>query len=178
MESLGFLNIHRPAGPAQEGTMIISVASGKGGTGKTTIVTNLAFSLGGDAQLLDCDVEAPNAHLFIKPVMRQTQTVTLAVPHVDLDKCTLCGQCADICRYKAIVKLGATVLAFPELCHACGGCLRVCPEKAIRETGRELGVIEHGERNGLRFIHGRSRVGEPMSPPLIRKVRACAYRMG
>jgi MinD superfamily P-loop ATPase len=152
--------------------MIITVASGKGGTGKTTIATNLAVSLGDDVQLLDCDVEAPNAHLFIKPDIQQVETVTTPVPEVDMQKCSLCGKCAQICQFKAIVVLGSTVLPFVELCHSCGGCMRVCPEKAIRETGRELGVIERGHRNGLEFVHGKSRVGEAMSPPLIRRVRA------
>jgi MinD superfamily P-loop ATPase len=152
--------------------MIITVASGKGGTGKTTIATNLAVSLGADVQLLDCDVEAPNAHLFIKPDIRQVETVTTPVPEVDMQKCSLCGKCAQICQFKAIVVLGGTVLPFVELCHSCGGCMRVCPEKAIRETGRELGVIERGHRNGLEFVHGKLRVGEAMSPPLIRRVRA------
>ncbi|RJQ73297.1 MAG: (4Fe-4S)-binding protein [Desulfobacteraceae bacterium] len=151
--------------------MIISVASGKGGTGKTTIATNLAVSLGADVQLLDCDVEEPNAHLFIRPDIRQVETVTTPVPEVDMQKCTLCGKCAQICQYKAIVVLGSTVLPFVELCHSCGGCMWACPEKAIRETGRELGVIERGNKNGLEFVQGKSRVGEAMSPPLIRKVR-------
>ncbi|MBI5063854.1 MAG: ATP-binding protein [Desulfatitalea sp.] len=152
--------------------MIISVASGKGGTGKTTIATNLAVSLGNDVQLLDCDVEEPNAHLFIKPDITQVETITTPVPEVDMQKCTLCGKCAEICQFKAIVVLGRTLLPFVEMCHSCGGCMRVCPEKAIRETGREMGVVEIGHRNGLEFVHGRSRVGEAMSPPLIRKVRA------
>jgi MinD superfamily P-loop ATPase len=151
--------------------MIISIASGKGGTGKTTVATNLAVSLKGDVQLLDCDVEEPNAHLFIRPDIRQVETITTPVPEVDMKKCTLCGKCAEICQFKAIVVLGTTVLPFVEMCHSCGGCMRVCPENAITETGRTLGVIERGYRNDLEFVHGKSRVGEAMSPPLIRKVR-------
>ncbi len=151
--------------------MIISIASGKGGTGKTTVATNLAVCLEGDVQLLDCDVEEPNAHLFIHPDIQRTETVTTLVPEVDLKKCSFCGKCAEICQFKAIVVLGTTVLPFHELCHSCRGCVHVCPEGAITETGRELGVIERGHRNGLEFIHGKLRVGEAMSPPLIRKVR-------
>jgi MinD superfamily P-loop ATPase len=151
--------------------MIISIASGKGGTGKTTVATNLALSLEGDIQLLDCDVEEPNAHLFIRPHIQETETVTTPVPEVDMEKCTLCGKCGEICQFKAIVVIGEIVLPFHELCHSCGGCVLVCPEKAILEVGRELGIIERGERNGLEFIHGKLRVGEAMSPPLIRKVR-------
>lgn len=150
--------------------MIISVASGKGGTGKTTVATSLALSLSGDVQLLDCDVEEPDAHLFIQPDMQPAQTITTAVPEVDTQKCTLCGKCAEICQFKAITILGTTVLSFHELCHSCGGCMRVCPENAITETGRELGVIEQGRKNGIEFIHGKLRVGEAMAPPLIRKV--------
>jgi MinD superfamily P-loop ATPase len=154
--------------------MIISVASGKGGTGKTTVSTNLALSLGSQVQLLDCDVEQPNAHLFIKPVFDRTQTVTTPVPAVDMSKCTFCGKCGEICKFKAIVVVGETVLPFEELCHSCGGCMAVCPEKAITEKGRELGVIQRGFYNGIEFIHGKLRVGEAMAPPLIRQVLSYA----
>jgi MinD superfamily P-loop ATPase len=150
--------------------MIISIASGKGGTGKTTVATNLAVSLGSAVQLLDCDVEEPNAHLFIHPVFDLTETVTTPVPEVDMDKCTLCGKCGDICQFKAIVVVGETVLPFEELCHSCGGCMAVCPEDAITEKGRQLGIIQKDHRNGIEFIHGKLRVGEAMSPPLIKKV--------
>lgn len=152
--------------------MIISVASGKGGTGKTTVSTNLAISLDTDVRFLDCDVEEPNAHLFLQPIIDDVETVTTPVPVVDEDKCNLCGKCGEICQFKAIVVIGETVLPFHELCHSCGGCMEVCPEKAITETGRELGIVERGHRNGLEFVHGKLRVGEAMSPPLIRKVRS------
>ena len=151
--------------------MIISIASGKGGTGKTTVATNLAVSLGSNVQILDCDVEEPNAHLFIQPHMEETHTITTPVPEVDMEKCTLCGKCGDICQFRAIVVIGETVLPFVEMCHSCGGCMEVCPEKAITETTRELGCIEKGHRNGLEFVHGKLRVGEAMSPPLIKSVR-------
>ncbi len=151
--------------------MIISIASGKGGTGKTTVATNLAVSLGSQAVLLDCDVEEPNSHLFINPEFTGKETITTSVPEVDEGKCTSCGKCSEICQFKAIILIGETVLTFQELCHSCGGCMEVCPVGAITEKGRELGVIEKGEKNGLEFVHGRLRVGEAMSPPLIRKVR-------
>jgi MinD superfamily P-loop ATPase len=151
--------------------MIISIASGKGGTGKTTVATNLAVSFETGVQILDCDVEEPNAHLFIHPDIKESKTITTPVPEVDMEKCNLCGKCGEICQFKAIVVIGETVLPFHELCHGCGGCVLVCPEKAITETGRELGVVEIGHRNGLEFVHGRLRVGEAMSPPLIDKVR-------
>ncbi|MBW2708993.1 MAG: ATP-binding protein [Deltaproteobacteria bacterium] len=151
--------------------MIISIASGKGGTGKTTVATNLAVSLDFAVQILDCDVEEPNAHLFIKPHMEETRTITTPVPEVDMEKCNLCGKCGEICQFRAILVIGETVLPFVEMCHSCGGCMEVCPEKAITETTRELGRIEKGHRNGLEFIHGKLRIGEAMSPPLIKSVR-------
>ncbi len=154
--------------------MIISIASGKGGTGKTTVATNMAVSFGSNVQILDCDVEEPNSHLFIQPTIEEVETITTPVPEVDMEKCNLCGKCGEICQFKAIVVIGETVLPFLELCHSCGGCMEVCPEKAITETGRELGVIERGHRNGIEFVHGKLRVGEAMSPPLIKKVRGYA----
>jgi len=152
--------------------LIISIASGKGGTGKTTVATNLALSIDTDVQLLDCDVEEPNAHLFIHPIFEKIETITTPVPVVDEEKCNLCKKCSEICQFKAIVVIGETVLTFHELCHSCGGCMEVCPEGAITETGRELGIIERGHQNELEFVHGRLRVGEAMSPPLIKKVRS------
>ena len=154
--------------------MIISIASGKGGTGKTTVATNLALSINEDVQLLDCDVEEPNAHLFIQPVFNKTETIYTPVPEVDKKRCNLCGKCGEICQFKAIVVIGDIVLPFPELCHSCDGCMEVCPEDAITMTGRELGIIRKGYRNGIEFIHGELRVGEAMSPPLIREVRTFA----
>ena len=151
--------------------MIISVASGKGGTGKTTVATNMALAIGSDAVLLDCDVEEPNAHLFVNPEIKNTETVFTPVPLIDEEKCTYCRKCVEICRFKAIIVVGETTLTFPELCHSCGGCVVVCPEDAITETGRELGVAESGYTGEVTFAHGRLRVGEAMSPPLIKKVR-------
>jgi MinD superfamily P-loop ATPase len=152
--------------------MIISVASGKGGTGKTTVATNLARSIGSGVQLLDCDVEEPNAHLFINPLFKESETVSAPVPEVNEEKCTYCGKCAEICQFKAIAVVNDNVLVFEELCHSCGGCWEICPEDAIVQSARELGVIEKGLSNGIEFIHGRLRIGEAMSPPLIKKVRS------
>ncbi len=152
--------------------MIISIASGKGGTGKTTVATNLAASVPCEVQLLDCDVEEPNAHLFLQPTIEKTQTAWTPVPDIDEKKCTFCGKCADICRFKAIAVIGEVILTFPELCHSCGGCMVVCPENAITEKGRELGDIEIGHKDRVEFIHGRLRIGEAMAPPLIKQVRA------
>ena len=151
--------------------MIISIASGKGGTGKTTVATNLALSLGGDVNLLDCDVEEPNAHLFIKPTIDKVEPVTTFVPEIDHAKCNLCRKCTDICRFSALAIAGKSVLLFPEMCHSCEGCMEVCPEGAISPSMRELGVMESGTCGDLGFYAGRMRVGEAMSPPLIKKVR-------
>jgi len=152
--------------------MIISIASGKGGTGKTTIATSLAVSIDGPVQLLDCDVEEPNAHLFIQPVYDKTEPVFIPVPEVDETKCSLCEKCSEICQFKAIVRIAESILTFPELCHSCGGCWAVCPEEAIRQIDRRLGDLQTGHRNGLQFVHGRLRVGEAMAPPLIETVRS------
>lgn len=152
--------------------MIISVASGKGGTGKTTVSTNLAYSLGENVQLLDCDVEEPNAHLFLNPVLTDTETAFALVPKIDEEKCTLCEKCVQICRFRAITVLADTILTFPQMCHSCGGCLVVCPEDAIKEVKREYGIVERGHGDSIRFGHGKLHIGHAMSPPLIKKVRS------
>lgn len=152
--------------------MIISVASGKGGTGKTTISTNLAVSIDRRAKLLDCDVEEPNAQLFIKPEINEKEIVYTMIPEIDETLCDGCRKCAEICRFNALTVVGKKVIVFPELCHSCGGCVVVCPENAVGEGSRELGVIETGTKDKLTFIQGTMRIGEAMSPPLIRKVRS------
>ncbi|HDI51189.1 (4Fe-4S)-binding protein [candidate division KSB1 bacterium] len=151
--------------------MIISVASGKGGTGKTTIATNLALSLNGSVQFLDCDVEEPNSHIFLKPDLRENEIVGIPVPEVDASRCTYCGKCGEICQYSAIVVISKNVLTFPELCHGCGGCFLVCPEGAISEKDRQIGVVEKGEANKIAFVHGRLQIGAAISPPLIKAVK-------
>jgi len=155
--------------------MIISIASGKGGTGKTTVATNLAVCLDTDVQLLDCDVEEPNAHLFLGVVFERNETVSVPVPEIDQNKCTYCGICSDLCQFKAIALIpDASVLTFPELCHSCGGCWAACPEKVITQGERELGVVERSRPDRFEFIHGRLKIGEAMSPPLIKKVKSYA----
>jgi len=160
--------------------MIISVASGKGGTGKTLVATSLAFSLKNrqPVQLLDCDVEEPNDHIFLKPLITQKETVSIPVPKVDEDKCTHCGLCAEICAYNALAVLPDRVMVFPELCHGCGACSYLCPEKAISEEGRETGVVEQGQADGIDFVQGRLNVGEAMATPVIRQVRERANADG
>lgn len=150
--------------------MKIAVASGKGGTGKTTIATSLALVAGGDACYIDCDVEEPNGHLFLNPVYENTRTFGVLVPNVDYKRCTFCGECQRVCRFNAIAVLPKSVLIFKELCHSCGGCALVCPEKAITESIREIGVVESGKSGEVEFIRGCLNVGEAMSPPLIKDV--------
>ena len=159
----------------RNGAMEIAIASGKGGTGKTTVATNLAVTMsraGAVVTYVDCDVEAPNGHLFLNPEIRERRVVDLLVPEVDEDTCTGCGKCGEICQYSAIVCINKQVLTFPELCHACGGCALVCPEDAITETPFRVGMIEKGvAMDGVEFVHGRLDVGKPLSPPVIRAAR-------
>jgi len=153
--------------------MIVSVASGKGGTGKTLVASSLALSLSDDykVQLLDCDVEEPNVHIFLRLALDQSQPVYVPIPKVDETKCTYCGKCAEVCVYNAIAVLKEKVLVFPELCHGCGACSYLCPESAITEEGREVGVVERGGSGNLELVQGRLAIGEAMAPPVIREVR-------
>jgi MinD superfamily P-loop ATPase len=153
--------------------MIISVASGKGGTGKTLVATSLALSLKerDNVQLLDCDVEEPNDHVFMKPTITLSEAVSIPVPSVDEEKCTHCGKCGEVCAYNAIAVTKQKVLTFPELCHGCGACSYLCPEKAISEVDNKIGVIETGNADGVEFIHGKLDIGQAMAPPVIRKVK-------
>lgn len=153
--------------------MIISVASGKGGTGKTLVATSLALSLkdNGNVQLLDCDVEEPNANILLRLAIKQSQPVYIPTPRVDQAKCTYCGKCAEVCAYNAIAVIKKKVLIFPELCHGCGACSYLCPENAIAEEGREVGVVERGDSGNLQLIQGKLNVGEAMAPPVIREVK-------
>jgi MinD superfamily P-loop ATPase len=162
--------------------MKITVASGKGGTGKTTVAVNLLLAVAelADAPapltFLDCDVEAPNAHIFLKPALDEEQQVGLKVPEVDMDRCTLCGTCAEVCAFNAVAVIGSQVLVFPELCHGCGSCTYNCPEAAIREVLRPTGRLEWGTVAGtetsVRFGRGVMNVGEAMATPIIRKLKA------
>lgn len=155
--------------------MKIAIASGKGGTGKTTIATNLAClvaRLGQKVQYLDCDVEEPNGHIFLKPNIEKTLAVTVDVPEVDLKKCTGCGKCSEICQYSAIVHLkDNNVLTFEQLCHSCGGCMRVCPADAIKPKPLSIGDIEFGKAGDIDFVHGRLRIGYVRTPSLIKEVK-------
>jgi len=150
--------------------VIIAVASGKGGTGKTSVAVGLALSLP-DVQFLDCDVEEPNAALFLRPEIAETFPVGIPVPEVDEAKCAHCGKCAALCAYNAILDLGKKVLVFPHLCHGCGGCTQVCPEKAISEKENSIGIVNRGRAGDIDFVQGTLNVGEPMATPIIKKAR-------
>jgi MinD superfamily P-loop ATPase len=165
--------------------MIIAVASGKGGTGKTTVATSLALSLTAQTGqavpasipplYLDCDVEAPNAHLFLHPLYSERRAVSILVPKIDEQKCTHCGKCAEVCQYHAIAVLGRKTLVFPQLCHGCGSCTLICPEKAISEIQDEIGMLERGQTpSGIDFARGVLSIGEPMAVPVIRQLKKWA----
>ena len=158
--------------------MIISVGSGKGGTGKTTIAVNLALSIGKNVQFLDCDVEEPNAHIFLKPKIDSKQKVYIPVPKIDEKKCDYCGKCRQVCAYNAIAVVApnesrkGSILTFSDLCHGCGACTYFCPKGAITEVGNDIGVMETGTAGPIEFVHGRLRIGAAMAPPLIREVKS------
>jgi len=156
----------------------IAIASGKGGTGKTTLSTNLARVLSAShaVSYVDCDVEAPNGGLFLQPRIDQRIPVYRPVPKVDESRCDFCGECSDFCQYNAIAVLKERVIVFPELCHGCGGCLMVCPRDAISERQQPIGVVELGEAGSVAFAAGRLRIGETATVRLIRELRERARK--
>ena len=151
--------------------MIIAVASGKGGTGKTTVTASLAVVWEKPLAVVDLDVEAPNLHLFLEPDLTASETAFMEIPQIDASRCTRCRACVDLCQFKAISLLGDALMTFPEMCHGCGACMAVCPENAIRTGQRPLGEIIWGDAGPIRFAMGRLKIGEAMSPPLIRRAR-------
>jgi MinD superfamily P-loop ATPase len=158
--------------------MIIAIASGKGGTGKTTVATSLALSIAADESagprnplFLDCDVEEPNAALFLKPASDHREEVGILIPEVDYEKCTFCGRCAEVCVWHAIAVVGEKVLIFPELCHGCGSCALNCPEDAIHEVLNVMGTLESGRAGSIDFAQGTLDVGQAMAVPIIRQLK-------
>ncbi len=150
--------------------MIVSVASGKGGTGKTTVAVNLALSLK-HVQLLDCDVEEPNVHLLLRPRINEIKPVYVTIPKINEELCNHCGKCAEFCEYNALFVSPGKVLGFPELCHSCGGCVIVCPVHAIAEEKRQIGYIKVGVACDIKVVYGELEVGEPMPSPVIKEVK-------
>jgi MinD superfamily P-loop ATPase len=155
---------------------VVAVASGKGGTGKTTVATNLArlyAEAGRAVQYLDCDVEEPNGHIFLKPDIAERRNITVEVPEVDMDKCTGCGECGQICQYGAIVSIGEKVLTFEQLCHSCAGCWLVCPTGAIAPKPLKIGTLETGCVGQFGFVSGLLEIGHVRTPSLIGEVKGC-----
>jgi len=151
--------------------MQIAIASGKGGTGKTTLSVALTQSLDQPVQYIDCDVEEPNGDIFIMPTNVVTETVNVLVPEVDRSLCDGCGECADFCQFNAIISQGEYAMVFPDLCHSCGGCSKMCPKEAISEVEIPIGTITSGITNNISFVQGRLDIGKAMSPPIIRAVK-------
>ncbi|NLJ86761.1 MAG: P-loop NTPase [Firmicutes bacterium] len=156
--------------------MLITIASGKGGTGKTTIAVNLALIIKEmlPVMLLDCDVEEPNAHLFLQPSFTQHRGVFTTVPKVDETKCDGCGRCSSFCAYGAIAIVEKQPIIFPELCHSCGGCSLVCPTEAITEIPRKIGSVETGAGKGIQITKGSLAIGSPLAPVVVNAVRDTA----
>jgi len=153
----------------------LAIASGKGGTGKTTVAVSLALSLAAAAPLfLDCDVEEPNAALFLRPELTTRRAVGVLIPVVDAGRCIACGRCAEVCQYHAITVIGKQTLVFPELCHGCGSCTRQCPAGAIHEELNGMGILEQGHAGSVAFAQGTLNVGEAMAVPVIRQLKQWA----
>jgi len=150
--------------------MIISIASGKGGTGKTTVATNLALSIK-NVQFLDCDVEEPNANIFLKTKINQSEAVSVRYPKIDKTKCNFCGKCSEFCAYNAIAVVPDNILVFPELCHSCEGCKLICPNDAINWSDRTIGKVEHGQNADIDFYQGLLNVGEMQAIPVIKALK-------
>jgi MinD superfamily P-loop ATPase len=150
--------------------MIVAVASGKGGTGKTSVVVNMSLSVG-NVQILDCDVEEPNAHLLLHPKSLRTEPVESLVPLIDPKLCDHCGKCAKFCQYNALFTSREKTLVFPELCHNCGGCAIICPRHAINWKTNQIGVLHFSNIGRLALVYGELEVGEPMAVPVIKAVK-------
>jgi MinD superfamily P-loop ATPase len=157
--------------------MKLAIASGKGGTGKTTVATSLAVTLARHGQTVvyvDCDVEAPNGHLFLRPQIIRETVVGRAVPLVNPALCQHCGACAQLCRFNAILSLPRQTLVYGELCKSCGGCRQVCPAGAITEVLHPMGVVKTGTAGPVQFVSGTLNIGEETCPPVIRAAKQAA----
>ncbi len=156
------------------GNGVIVIASGKGGTGKTTVATNLAVTASNEGIpvcYMDCDVEEPNGHLFLKPVIASKEPSYATYPEVDANLCSACGKCAEFCAFNALAVVGEQVLVFPTLCHGCGGCMLICPSWAISEQHRQAGSIDSGHAHNVEFVQGCLDVGEAHAAPLVKQAK-------
>jgi MinD superfamily P-loop ATPase len=151
--------------------MIVTVASGKGGTGKTSVAVNMALSVD-NVQLLDCDVEEPNAYLFLHANLQRTEPVYTSVPLIDPQRCSYCGDCSSTCQYNALFVAPQKVLVFPELCHSCGGCELVCSKGAISWEKHRIGAVKFGCADDLELVFGELDVGKPLAVPIIKAVKS------
>jgi MinD superfamily P-loop ATPase len=150
--------------------MIVAVASGKGGTGKTSVAVNMALSIG-DCQVLDCDVEEPNAQLLLHAKINKVKFVYASIVKVDESLCNHCGQCAKFCKYNALFSASDKILVFPELCHGCGGCITVCPKKAVKDEKYLVGTLNFYKKGNISLVYGELEVGKPMAVPVIKAVK-------
>ncbi len=150
--------------------MIVSIASGKGGTGKTSVAVNMALSVG-NVQLLDCDVEEPNAYLLLHPEFKRKEIVYTSIPKVDRVLCSSCGECTKFCQFNAIFVASEKILVFPELCHSCGGCELVCPKKAITWEKYNIGTLSFGSTDGVDIVQGELEISKPLAVPVIKAVK-------
>jgi MinD superfamily P-loop ATPase len=154
--------------------MKLAIASGKGGTGKTMVATSLAASLAPfySINFLDCDVEAPNSHLFLKPVILHTSPAVINVPTIISELCDACGECVQVCQYHALAMIANQVLVFSQLCHGCGSCTQNCPALAIIEEEKIIGRLSQGTTNlGVKHYMGMLTVSEPMPTPIIHQLK-------
>lgn len=152
----------------EEDKLNVAILSGKGGTGKTTVSTNLALAL--KANYIDCDVEEPNGFLFLNPNIEKTKDVLVEYPFIDDSKCNSCGKCTKTCQFNSLASVGEDIILFQKLCHSCGACEIVCPNDAISYKKRAIGQIELGKSEDINCIRGILNVSEPMAVPVIKEI--------
>ncbi|MBN1302141.1 MAG: ATP-binding protein [Melioribacteraceae bacterium] len=152
--------------------MVITVASGKGGTGKTTVAASMADVLN-DCVYMDGDVEEPNGHILLNPEIKLTEKVFKTLPSIDFGKCDFCGKCIEVCEFNALINLKSEIILFEEMCHSCGACIYFCPQKAISEVPKEIGVLRYGTaKDNITFFDGILRIGEPSAVPLLKRLKS------
>jgi len=151
--------------------MIITVASGKGGTGKTTVTASLSTIWDAPLLAVDLDVEEPNLHLFLRPELGPPVKAWMEVPELNIKSCNLCRDCVELCQFKAISIMISTLTLYPDMCHGCGGCIAICGQHALRPGKRELGVMHQGQAGEIDYLMGTLRIGEAMTPPFMEQLK-------